>query len=188
MKRNSILNLSGIAALTTQQGDFFLGAMKYAMLIHVIFAPTYALAADCHGPRFQFCKNCDTQISLTVNKNIGCTLFIHRSEGYEALNIVGRPKHGKVGIEERSRPRPGKNSYAAHISYVPQSGFSGIVRTYCTPSFSAALVDMKPTPMLPSTSDDRDLVGPTAETLTRPCLRPTRRVVRVAGSSASSSV
>jgi hypothetical protein len=126
MKRNSILNLSGIAALTTQQRDFFLGAMKYAMLIHVIFAPTYALAADCHGPRFQFCKNCDTQISLTVNKNIGCTLFIHRSEGYEALNIVGRPKHGKVGIEERSRPRPGKNSYAAHISYVPQSGFSGI--------------------------------------------------------------
>lgn len=124
MKRNSILNLSAIAALSTQRGNSFLGAMKYAMLIHAILTPTYALAADCHGPRFEFCKNCDTQISLTVDKNVGCTLFIHRSEGYEALNIVGRPKHGKVGID--SRPRPGKKSYAAHISYVPVNGFSGI--------------------------------------------------------------
>jgi hypothetical protein len=103
-----------------------LGITQYVMLILAIFVPTNALADDCRGARFHFCENCDTQISITVNKDVACSIFIHRSDGYEMLKIVGRPKHGRVGMEETTLPHHGKKSYAAHILYVPEKGFSGV--------------------------------------------------------------
>src|SRR4051812_4300632 len=116
--------MSGEASMMAQRRSFLLGIIRCSIVFCAIFNSTYALAQNCAGSRFTFCKNCDTYISVSANKNVGCTLFIHRPDGYESMRLVGAPTHGRVAIVQ-SRPRSGARSYAAHIRYVPETGFSG---------------------------------------------------------------
>ena len=82
-------------------------------------------ADDCHVPRFHFCENCETPVSVRVAGNNQCIVKIRSDSGLEEMKIVEEPKHGIVGVEESTRPHSGELSHATNIIYQPAKGYTG---------------------------------------------------------------